>query len=90
MDVYLKAEVGGILFNEGPDRGDADGDEYLDISVDFRSKFKIGGVSFPLAVSLGFLYSTDKVSYNYNSQWTIYAQFSLGIGGYSSTAAISE
>ncbi|OHD56400.1 MAG: hypothetical protein A2014_03940 [Spirochaetes bacterium GWF1_49_6] len=90
MDVYLKAEVGGILFNEGPDRGDADGDEYLDISVDFRSKFKIGGVSFPLAVSLGFLYSTDKVSYNYNSQWTIYGQFSLGIGGYSSTAAISE
>ncbi|NPV01358.1 MAG: hypothetical protein HPY53_08240 [Brevinematales bacterium] len=89
-DVYLKAEVGGILFNEGPDRGDTDGDEYIDVSVDFRSKFKIGSVSMPLAVSLGFLYSSHTVSYNFKSQWTIYAQFSLGIGGYSSTAAISE
>jgi TolB-like protein len=89
-DVYLKAEVGGIMFNEGPDRGDTDGDEYLDVSVDFRSKFKLGGVSMPLAVSLGFLYSSHKVSYNFDSQWTIYAQFSLGIGGYSSTTAMSE
>ncbi|OHD54936.1 MAG: hypothetical protein A2Y33_02995 [Spirochaetes bacterium GWF1_51_8] len=89
-DVYIKAEVGGILFNEGPDKGDADGDEYFDISVVFMSKFKLSGVSLPISVGVGAIFASETVSYNFNTSWTIYAQFSLGIGGYSAAEAMSE